>query len=89
MKHLNTVNLNQISGGEKFLLVTSTIDIEGIPSSCIERFFNPASNMTLVGVLEDNLSSILTNNCTEYHNFTGSRSHSWESNPISVTLIEE
>lgn len=89
MKNLNSVEIKQISGGEKFLLITSKIDIEGIPASCIERFFNPNSNMTLVGTLEDNLGSMLTNGCDEYQNFTGSRSHSFESKPIAISLIEE
>lgn len=89
MKNLNILDLKNISGGEKFLLTTSTIDIEGIPASCIERFFNPSNNMTLVGTLEDNLSSMLTTGCDEYMNFTGSRSHSYENNKIAFSLIEE
>lgn len=89
MKNLNKASLKQIAGGEKFFLMTSTIDIEGIPTSCIDRFFNASSNITLVGTLEDNLGSMLTSNCEEYQNFTGSHSHSYESNPVSLLLIEE
>lgn len=89
MKKLNTLELKEVAGGEKFLLITSTIDIEGMPASCIERFFNASSNMTLVGALEDNLSSMLTTSCDEFMNFTGSRNHSHETNKIAFSVIEE
>jgi len=88
MKNLNQVQLNQISGGEKFLLITTNIDITGIPTSCIDRFFQDNSNLTLVGLTEDVLSSALFNNCTDYK--TSNTNHvSFYSNNIDMRVIEQ
>jgi hypothetical protein len=67
MKALNLLATRQISGGEQFLVITSVVDIENIPSSCIERFFNSTiSTNALVGLTEENLIPALTNRCTDY-----------------------
>ncbi len=89
MKKLTYFETSQISGGEQFLILTSTLETKNIPNACIEQFFNPQSNMTLVGLTEENLTSSLIDNCSAYK----APIHSWLSpeawlEPFSLSIIE-
>lgn len=88
MKNLNQLQLNQVSGGEKFLLTTTNIDITGIPASCIERFFQESSKRTLVGLTEDKLSSTLCHDCTDYKT-SKTNFISFNSYNIDMRIIEQ
>ncbi len=88
MKNLNQVQLNLVSGGEKFLAITTNIDISGVPTSCVERFFQNNNNITLVGLTEDVLSSTLFSNCTDYK-ISNTNHVSFYSNNIDMRVIEK
>ena len=88
MKNLNSLELNLVSGGEKFLVMTTTIDMIGLPASCIERFFNNATNLTLMGITDEMLHSTLTANCTEYWS-SNKHNVSYEANTIYMNITEE
>ncbi len=87
MKTIILDELNQVSGGEKFLISTVRVDITGVPASCIERFFN-STNATLVGINEDMLSMTLLTNCTESMNPPFNQT-TYDSMPIALSVIEE
>lgn len=88
MKNLKLLDLNQISGGEKTLLITTNIDIKGLPPACIDRFFQNNNNFNLVGVTEDMLSATLTHNCTEYQT-SKNNAFAFNSNNIDMRIIEQ
>ena len=65
MKKLNPIEQKQISGGEKFLLVTSSgIDLEDVPVKCREVFLNYINNISLVGLTPNDLNTALLQNCS-------------------------
>lgn len=89
MKNLNIGELNQVSGGEKFLLFTSTVDFVSLPKNCLEKFFNNSTNLTLVGSTHDSLFSTLLSNCYQYTNDSTSFSSSTETIIIAASVIEQ
>lgn len=76
MKTLNLAQTKIISGGEQYILVTSIVEIEGIPESCIQRFFNNNTNATLIGLTMDELEDTLMSGCVEYSKLLNSNG-SW------------
>ncbi len=64
MKNLNKIEINQISGGEKFLEATSTLQFQGISDCCKLDFLTNQTNIdNLVGGTQSDLKEMLYNNC--------------------------
>ena len=64
MKNLNKIEINQISGGEKFLEATSTLQFQGISDCCKLDFLTNQTNLdNLVGRNQSDLREMLFDKC--------------------------